>query len=60
MIDCVQAGLEEVVRQMAITAEQLGENLDRGYILHDLEPPKSMPEEAAAAFVVPVSKRGTP
>ncbi|CAL8470742.1 g10284 [Coccomyxa elongata] len=50
-----KAGLEPVVREMVISAEELGENLDIGYRKHDREDPKIMPEEFAADHVVPGS-----
>ncbi len=42
------------MREMVISAEELGENLDIGYRKHDREDPKIMPEEFAADHVVPV------
>ncbi|BDA45673.1 Transcription elongation factor SPT6 [Coccomyxa sp. Obi] len=50
-----KAGLEPVVREMVISAEELGENLDIGYRKHDREDPKIMPEEFAADHLVPGS-----
>lgn len=49
-----QAGLEGVARDMYISAEQLGENVDGAYRRHEAQDFAVLPLDFAAQHVVPV------